>query len=654
MALIFPPIAWFFNQVIQSLTPWWVFAGVLPLPMALNIVILYALTKVSPVFKLSRQEWGCLTTIFWMVAGAHYLETGIPYWTTCPLPTYNIAYFIRGLFADPYNTVFWEKMPGFLAPKDTAVINAFFYGGEYNGGQWLMPIAFWITWSIALYCGSYLWTFAFRKPMIEVERLPFAFVLPSTYPAVWATEEEGGKPRLFNFALRLSKLFWVGLLLGTIVNLPNALSALTPIVFPNYVFQVPLDLTPFTRNILPGAMFTGYFPPVDVMAASLAPLDVLATVVVWWIAFGILYPVIGIRAGVLPYTPGDEGSNPWSTTLGPFKAGTFATVGISIGLGVWMIWRYRSSWINMFRAAFNPSKLRQEDLEDQGVKYRLVVIGGIIFFAVIALMFILGGAPIPMAIAGPLLFIVFMYGWIRVDAEAGIYIPDTNNYQGMFFDLGTFTGQWGPRPDPNAFNAQMMYSAFGSGSRMASYGMHHQFESYKIGYLLETRAKDILVISLISMVSIAFVSVGLWPLWYTTLGGYTTMSAVEYHAWSMPIPWSLTYGTPTPPGTAETWLYVILGTATVFIINILRSRFTWFFLSPVGMLVTGPNISWWPVWTFAFVLKYIITKIGGARLYEQVWIPIVCGFVGGTGITFILTSWVGFFTRGLPTLMTRL
>lgn len=653
-ALIFPPIAWFFNQVIQGLTPWWVFAGILPLPMLLNIVIFFVLSQISPRFRISRQEWACLTTILWLVGGAHFLETGIDYWTTNPLPTYNIAYFLTGQFTDPYRAVFAQKMPSILAPKAADVINSFYYGGTFDWGAWSIPIAFWITWSIALYCGGFLWTFAFRKPQVEVERLPFAFTLPSTYPVLWATEEEGGKTRLFNFSLGLSKLFWLGTLIGAIACLPNAISALTPIPLPNYVFSVPFDLTPFTRGVLPGAMFTGYFPPVDIMAASLCPLDVLATTFVWWIAFGILFPVIGIRAGVLPYTPGDEVNNPWASSIGPFKAGTFTQLGVSVGLGVWVIWRYRSYWMHMLRVTFNPKKFKPEDSEDQGVKYNLVVIGGILAFVVVVILFVLGGAPISMAIAGPIFYIIYMYGWMRIDAEGGVYIPDVSTYQGAYFDIGTFFGQWGARPDPNAFNASMMYASFGSGSRMASYNMAHQFMSYKIGDLLNTRARDILLTSLITMISIAVVSIAVWPLWYTRLGGYTRGSAVEYDVWAIPTPWSYTYGTPTLPGTAETWSYIVLGTITVFACNILRSRFTWFFLTPVGMCLAGGNISWWPVWVFAFILKYAVTKIGGARLYEHAWIPIVCGFVGGTGITFVLTSWVAFFTRGLPTLMSRL
>jgi len=647
-AIILPIPFWFGNQIIQALTPWWVFAGVLPFTLIMHFVVFFLLEKVSPRFKISTQSLAVFTVIIFMLAGTHVYETGIPYWTTVPISTYNMAYFIRGLYVDPYKTAFWAQTPPAIVPKNEAIIKAFYEGGAYNFSAWAGPWIFWSLWALAAYGGLYFWSFFMRKPSLDVEKNPFPWAMPS----VITLELFDQGRRIFNFGLRITKFFYLGLVVGVLIYLPNAISALSPIPFPIYTFQIPLDLNAYTRGILPGANFSAYFPPIDTMASIFIPMDVLASIVLFWILFGVIWPVIGVRTGILPYTPGVE-THAYNSTIAPFKYGTFAILGMSIGMGIWIIWHYRRYWLNIFNVTFKGKPLSGMESDDQGVHYRWIGFGSIGMFLLLAALFLIGGTTPVMAFVIPAIWICYIYGWVWIYQHGvGVFQPAVGTYNGLVFDFGTVLGQWGPRPSPAAFNSMMMYSSFGGGVRMASYGPYGHFVGYKIGDALKTRAKDIWIISLITMISIAFSHQLLWPWFYTRFGGYLKSTAVEYHVWGMPAIWNLTYGTPPEIGTAETWAYVIGGTALVFVVSFLRARFAWFFLHPVGMY--SGFLLHWGVGLPAFVIKYVTLKVGGAKAYNEGLAPLAAGMTMGCGTLFILVAWVEFFNVGLPTLIARI
>ena len=646
-AILFPPLSYLANQTMIGFTTWWTWPSILPPSIPVFIGIVYALSKVSAKFKISAQEWACLITIFWMTAGTTYLQNNVPYWTITPLPTYNSMRYVSGLYNEPYREVFWENVPAYMAPKDTAALDNFYHGGGYDAGPWMSSIVFWIVWSLLVYCGSYLWTFFMRKPFIDTEKLPFPSGLPSIYTVRWYAEEENGIPKLFNFRLNLSKVFWLGIVIGILIYVPNTLATLTPIPVETYVNVIPFDYNSVTMQILPGAEFNSYWPLADSIAATLFPLDVLATAILYWIVFGVIYPVIGVKTGLLPYTPGESEYAVYANTVGPFKRAWFGQFGIPIGLGVWILWNYRKRIIDMLKAALSPNAYPNLEKEDQGVSYRLVVLGSIVSLVALMGMFAAGGTPIVMAIMGPLLFFVITLGWVRVSGEASpAYAPNYIQNTGFYFDIGTAFGQWGPRPDSAGFNSVFMWANFGSGSRMASYSVHGQFLSYKLADMLKTRARDIFWVSMIAMFSIAISAQALYPWWYSTFAGYLNQGTVEYHTWDIAGVWAYSHGTPTPPDTAETVMYAGLGIVATFAIFWLRGMFTWFFINPVGFQIGAPN--WWMIYIFAFIIKYAALKVGGVRAWEEYMLPLVVGVALGNGVIQMFSSLVAFFTIAIP------
>lgn len=644
LAIILPPIFYILNLVIMSWGMGWIYPAILPLPMLWNLLILYLFSRISKSFKLSQQDLTLLFMILWLSAGSMYASYGMYYWPPSELLVGgSMDYAIRGLAAgDPYSSVWQANLAPILAPKDSAVVKAFWYGGAFDFAAWLGPIIFWILWALAIYLGMTFMGYTLRKPLVEIERLPFPGVASTIYLLKYYTTETDGKPLMFNFKLNISKLFWIGVIVGIIFSIPGQIANLMPMYSgANALVAYPVDLS-ILSGVLPGAVLGGTIYITDIMVGQFVPMDALATAVLYWFVFGVLFQTTSVRVGWMPI-----GGPP------PFLWDTFAWLGIVPGLGVYVIWKYRDHLYNIFAKG-----LKGEREEDDGVSYSLIAWGSIGTYLLQVVLFAIIGTPIIMAILIPLLYTVFMYGWTRQACEIDEFLPDTSTYAPIIFSTGTFLGQWGPPPSPSsaAFNTILLYHAYGCGvdgdaGRMSAFQMPHFFKSYKLAYETNTKSSDVMVIGLITMISTIIFAYFTWPWFMTRFGGSSTIYQLEHADLDDNIlPW--TYGTPpSRPTIPEAWTYFIVGIITVFIIYYLRAKFVWFFINPIGtaMLPGG----WWPTWLIALVIKYVVLKIGGSKFFEEKWIPFVVGFIAGFAALYIFGAAIVFFGTALPAWISR-
>jgi len=652
-AVLWPPTCFFTTNWMISLGRWWLFAAIIPLAPILYFMIFFGLQRASPKFKITPQEMTLFIIINYLTGGSWWIMMGLHYWTLVPMINWNYAMFIHGKIVDPYKDVFLKKIPSYLAPGDIDQLNAFYYGGAFNWEVWLPSMIFWMVWSITLYVGAFFWGFFLRKPLIIEERMPF----PGAQPGVYLLREfySGDEKHngLFGISTTKQKLFWAGCVFGGILVSPTVINAFLPSPYITYVQSWPFDLTPFTETILPGALFGGTLYFTDIWVAQWIPLDALATAVLYWFIFGVIYNVIAVRMGILPWTPGMTASSisNFASSQG-FQWANFAGF-TAIGLGIYMAWKIRRHIINIFKAGLGLDK--SLPTEEEGVSYRTIVFGSLISMVILIMMGILMGGYAPLAIIAPFIYIIIFWGWTRGTAEQHFF--PGHQYSGIVYDIGQFLGGYGPKPDPNAFNSVMMWQAWaGEGSRMSATTMHNHFYAYKIGHEMKTLASSILIVSIIVLVSSAVFGYLEWPWWYTIIGGYSSARSIEYHIWRLPIPWGLTYGTPTglyaPEFTTEAWLYVLGGIIFVFLCYYLRSKFAWFFINPVGLLML--NQWYWATWLLALIIKLAVLKIGGARLHEMTVLSFSAGVLAGIGLVSIFGAWIMFFTIAVPEFIARM
>jgi len=88
--------------------------------------------------------------------------------------------------------------------------------------------------------------------------------------------------------------------------------------------------------------------------------------------------------------------------------------------------------------------------------------------------------------------------------------------------------------------------------------------------------------------------------------------------------------------------YGFLGILLMGFVYYMHSRFLWFWFDPVGLLIGFSSnfdvrITFLPV-IIAWVAKYLIFKIGGTKLYEDVGVPCAVGFLSGFAVLAMINN----------------
>ncbi len=655
-AILMPPVFFFLNIGLHAMVQWWVWPAWFPPHFFVVILFVWAWCRITGRPLPRPQYLVILFAICYLVSGWSYMLYGIHYWTMFPMFTGSYGYFVRGLWDETYRELAWDAFPWFTAPHDMDALTTYYEGGVFDWGPWLPSMTFWSIWMIVVFCGGYFFMAPLHKPLVRIERHVFPYAVAITRTIDWSTGLVEGKPRLLNFRLRLTKFFWAGFVIGLLTYIPSMISALLPITFPIYLISPPVNawIQEIMTPILPGARFSGWFAPAEIVLAAFASMDTLITAFLYYLITAIIYPVVGVKLGILPYYVGIEGTATYYQQEGPFKADWFAYWGVVVGVGLWMMYQYRDHILGIFKVAFNPEKYPDLPKEEEGLSYRFLAFGIIVCFVLLVLLWMAIGATPLMSIVGPVYFIIFMYGWTRYQAEA-MHTAATYYHLLPFYDFGTFLGQWGGRPDPASINSVAAFMATGAPgfSRQSAVGPMNQFLLYKVAYENKTRFKDILIISVVTTISASITVSFLTPWWYATNGGRLALGMVEYHTWNWSWIWNLSGGTPPWKVTpAETAGYTIGGIIFTFVCYKLRAMYPWFIINPIGIALPAVwGMAHGMFWTWALLIKFIVLKIGGVRAFEEYYAPAAIGFAMGTGVLYFVTSLIALFTRAIPAMM---
>jgi len=650
IVIIMTPLCFIFNMLLSGLTAWWVHAGMLPPSIMYIILINELLGRISPRLKLSRAELAVLLTAFFALGGFAYTMYGELKFGINIVSTYNnIMSAVFALATDPAKTYWMDKYSPLWAPPIKYVELAWSglkAGQTIDWSQWMAPMAFWILYFITWTTWSYMIAFMLRKQMVEVEKLPFIMVLPTAYPIVWSTEPKDSPESLFNFKTNLAKIFWAMFILGFIGTIPDLLRYFLPFIPPSSEWSThPINLNAFTQSILPGASLVGNFIIPRAAIFTLLPLDFLVSAVVGWFVVFVVYPSIGVATGLLPYTPGAE-NNPWyyGQTVGPMRAIYATNTGIILGIGLYALYM---AWPNIKRIF---TSLYGEDVEEQGVSYRFVSISFIVLSIIFIALFCIVGAPI--AIVIPLLIFYF------INEVGNIY---TMGYYPYLTDFAWFTvpfsyytglslGFWGSEiPNPSVVAARTIGMSACLNIRYISYNGRLLCGAFKIGDMARARAKDILYMMIIVAVLSAIVAIP-GTVWLVHNYGAKNLSlpvTSGIHAQGL---W---YVAQPPIITPDIFLSHSIGGALItLLLYALRLRFPEFMINPVGMAVAIFSPTWYgfPNMLVALIIKWLILKAGGVRLWEERAIPAIIGFTCGYGFTYVLIQWLAFFTKVMPKL----
>jgi hypothetical protein len=108
---------------------------------------------------------------------------------------------------------------------------------------------------------------------------------------------------------------------------------------------------------------------------------------------------------------------------------------------------------------------------------------------------------------------------------------------------------------------------------------------------------------------------------------------------------------PSYPRPYTLAVYGAFGFIIVTVLSLLRARFIWWPLDPMGFVIstslTGADGLWFP-FMVAWIAKTIVLRTGGSKLYENYGVPVIGGFMGGVVVANIIGVVAGTFRFFYP------
>lgn len=537
------------------------------------------------------------------------------------VPAFGLTSYFLGMIAIPYylatpenqwESYFHQYLPNWLIPSNEGGAMQYLFEGLPNPnmpipwGVWVAPLMGWMIFIGAIVLASICLAVMLRKQWAEHERLAY----PILHPAVDLAEAET------HVSLFENRLFWIGAAIPFFIFSWNMISYFSP-GFP----RIPLS-----RGWMP---IGTHFPHVHISVnfytigfAYFANVDVLFSIWVFYL-FYCLQIAFYRRVGINLSSKGDMKSDATAS----LQAG-----GAFLALVLWGLWMARHHLRDVFWKAFKPS--HPVDDSQELLSYRFCALGFI--FSMVFVICWLNAVGIAWTVSVVLALGLFLsyLGVARVIAETGVvYFSMPMSGHGLLPFVFGGPNVFDP-PTQTALRVVDSLAAQGKGMFMPPL-----VHAAKIGDMIQHHRKRLVLgigLTLVLGIGTAII--------YTLYLGYT-VGAYNFNDYPF---------TRYPPGaydglvkvlkSEETWeieryYFLLLGILIFAGVSFMRYRFSWWPLSPIGMVVplTHAIHSIFTIF-LAWGIKVIIMRIGGVALYRRVR-PLFLGLLVGYGMG-ILFSFV--------------
>ena len=659
LTIIFMPLLLIisFYPINLSSRPW-TFSGMF-ISYFWIILFFEVLGRISPRLRLSKQEMIIFFIPIWILSGISFIEKGTPNeglvmdYAACT-GLWPAAWAMNN---DPYMTSWEGFFPDFWIPSDAAVVEGAWIGGALNWGPWIMPTLYWSLVYMAWAVPAISWGFIFKKPLVEVERLPFVAGIPLAHFSDRALDIDvsTNKSRIFNMQDPANKLIWIGFIIGLLAGSIPLLTEIFPALpIGAWWGEIPIDLTPYTEPSLPGLDVTMVLHTTQIPLWLFVPTDVLLTSIVSWLAFNVIYTMTVLRMGLMPFEPGISGFTSWSFGWQPpFHFSWFAFTGIMVGVGIWTFWGARDHLKRVFSTLTGP------DFSEGGQSMRQVVLVTLISMIIFIALWVAGGIPIHLMIIFVLFWVVWQVASTRMVGEVWYHMPTAQFLQWPYmWHIGTATGQWAdvtPTTSPAAVKTMLMTSTLTSWApRFATESMFMSSIGYRMAQITKTRSGEVWKwLTICSILGIAIMMP--FSVWFTHqyggLSSFTGSTAqAEGVAWETGnfntiapewVPTDYTIGTHVT--------YTVVGATVAILMYMARARFPWFFLNPSALAISmWLNEYMWFNAIAALILKMLVLRIGGITVLEKRALPFIVGFCTGYGALLLISAFRVFSLEVIP------
>lgn len=484
-----------------------------------------------------------------------------------------------------------------------------------------------------------------RQQWIDFERLPFPQVMLAH--SVMVNVENSGKREWLQ-----RKPFIIGILTGFVLAIPLSMGTLFP-WFPDIYgwrsntcgpgsWQFPSGSTP---SDTPWNLGIAKHLPLYVLLL-LVPLHSLFSVLIYTavleISLFVSYYGFGAYTGIA-----GEGfcGKTWCSPNTPYSGPPlyFAVVdtGAALGLFVITIILDRSHIIKTLKAAFGSIHSEEEKLEPISYKSSWIVL--ITSYVLLMGLFMFTGFSLWVSFVLPLAGIITWMVMAQLWARIGFATEPT-----YFLTPGVIRMFVWPsvvRPDVTSTDIALVptvgYEWIGHQSMTGWGGSLYTFlASYRMANLTGVNPKNVLKVALacifISMLTTEIIQVAV----IGTVGAMKFswqaiyMSPLESYANGF---WT----NPTELPIIQVAPYLIIGFVFMVVTRYLCMRFLWLPDPIVAIVSWAWVISLHGVWfacLVAWIIKSIVLRVGGSKLYEQQLVPFVGGFMLGDAFEVLITA----------------
>lgn len=611
--------------------------------LASSVITVLFLRLLSSMLKGRGFREGELILIYVMLMSSLFQMIG---GFTGDIPLWGISTPLYGMIESPYSDLITSWTPSFWFPEPSITEPMLLGSAPVRWDSWLTPLAFWLSYQISFITTFLSLGLILSNHIIETERLPFPFA-SVMYQIVKEPEKrisETINVRLVGTAVIIGFLIQstYGLLQAIIPAIPmwpdlgyGMLGIdLGPIIGPNYALNQCLVIP--TRDIafLVALMF-------------LIPSKILITaLLVCPVTWNILM-VIQTQMGLLTNYPAKYGEYGlmvlWLAIFGDWETGKaiqmyLLQMGVVSGVAISFLVLSYKAFAKSLRAAISGEKYGR-------FPNRLLWIGLIGSLLVHFALQSVSGAPISAIIALFLMSLVVMYMMMRMRGECILTECSFDNWprHGLIFEaLGG---------DP-ALGTKELYT-----SVMLTHAENMFFTAGAVSWMMlegfrlcemtkpKTSWRGLALAGLISVI-VALIISWLLYIWgaytYGFHAGWPTGGWVAVAEDADGYFWLI-----SEESRGTGWLWAsnpriwpdfTVGFIIAVVITALSFLYAWFPLHPIGLVLGFGAMGYlwgatlWFQGLLALIIRTLVLRIGGSKLYEEKGVPLATGIIVGTAL----------------------
>lgn len=537
------------------------------------------------------------------------------------IPAYGLTSFFLGMISVPHYLATpenqWSEfvhphLPDWLVPSNEGHAMQWLYEGLPAGQSipwdvWVVPLFWWLSVVAAIVLASIALSSMLRKQWSEHERVAYPVLGP---PVELASAADAPKRE----GILYNRLFWIGCGLIFFVKAWNIMSYFNPGI---PIIWLGQQWFYFARFYPPQHTGVNFF---TIGFAYFANVDVLFSILVFHVLY--LNEIAFFRR--IGFTLSAK-TGPGDAVAGLQSAGAF------IALVFWTFWTARLHLKDVFRKAW-----RGDDTVDDSnelMSHRMAVISLVISVLFMLLWLRTMGLEWKFACLLTLGLFIAYVGLARIIAETGVvYMSMPINeagFAGLFFHPADYSA--GARTSITLFSSLRCQS-----KAMFMVPLVH---IARLGELIQQQRGRLLMVVLVTLVVGIGGTIILTIFLSYTYGAYN-FNDLPFTRYPPRVYDALVKALKeVPEYKPERYLFLGAGMLIFSVMSVLRYRFTWWPLHPMGMIVpVGHAMHSTMSILIAWSAKAIILRIGGASLYQRSR-PFFVGMLVGYGLA-VFTSYV--------------